>query len=71
MIYRSCSLILLILISFFTQGCSNQFWYDGLKANQRLQCQKGPASEYNECMERVVDESYNDYRVKQDDAQTN
>jgi len=70
MIYKKYTLMLFIVISCFIQGCTSQFWYDGLKANQRQQCLKGPASEYDECMERV-DESYNDYRSKKENTQDN
>ncbi len=70
MIYKKHYLMLIIVISVVSQGCTNQFWYDGLKANQRQQCLKGLASEYNDCMERA-DESYNNYRTKKEDAQGN
>ena len=59
--------VLFIFISLLAQGCSSQFWYDGLQAHQKLQCQKGPIAEYDECINRV-DETYNDYKAEKEAA---
>ncbi len=57
-----------MLLSFFSLGCTNQNWYEGLKSNQKLKCQQGPVSEYDECMKRIED-SYQDYKTKKQDAE--
>ncbi len=44
-------------------ACSNKQIYENIRQNQQLECQKGPESQYDECMARL-DESYESYTKK-------
>ena len=46
-------------------GCTNRQIYEGIQKNRQLQCQKGPASQYDECM-RSLSEPYESYRKKRE-----
>ena len=51
-------------------GCSNEQIYDEAQGNHRLDCQKLPQVQYEECMSQV-DEDYDAYsqKRKEDRAQ--
>lgn len=41
-------------------ACSNRAVYDSVQAHQRLECQKAPVSQQEECMQQV-EKSYEQY----------
>lgn len=43
-------------------GCTSQAWYESARQSAALECQKQPAGAYEECMSRVNQKSYEDYR---------
>lgn len=43
-------------------GCSTAAWYESARVSAELECQKQPAGAYEECMSRVNQKSYKDYR---------
>ncbi len=46
-------------------GCSNKEIYDNVQHNQRLECQKLPPSQYDDCMKKA-EESYDEYQRKKE-----
>ena len=51
---------LLISTSLLAQGCASRDWQQALKSNQKLQCQKLPPAEYNDCINQI-ERSFQDY----------
>ena len=56
-----CAVWLAIAIAL--TSCTNQYLYDAIQQNQRLECQERPLSEFDACME-AHSESYEDYQQK-------
>jgi len=54
-----------MLISLAAFACSNRQVYEAIQYNRQLECQKGPQSQYEECMERAG-ESYESYKKKRE-----
>ncbi|MBI3546917.1 MAG: hypothetical protein HY081_10095 [Gammaproteobacteria bacterium] len=54
---------LLILIAMCAQACTQRAWYEGVKQSHRNECNKGPASERDDCL-KGTDESYDEYQRK-------
>lgn len=50
-------------------ACAQQAWYEGIKQNQRQDCYKSPPGEREECLRRVGDKSYDDYRREKQETQ--
>lgn len=48
------------LLAINTTACSNRAVYETIQANNRLDCQKLPLSQQEECM-RQANKSYEDY----------
>lgn len=46
-------------------SCSNAQIYEAIRQNRKVECQKGPESQYDECMQRL-EESYESYKKKRD-----
>ncbi len=53
----------LLIIAAAAVGCSNQQIYDAAQGNHRLECQKLPQGQYEDCMAEIS-ESYEEYTRK-------
>ena len=49
-----------------SSGCTKENWYEGVKASHEAQCMKEPISEYDNCMEQLQEQSYEDYERDRD-----
>lgn len=58
-------LVSTVLIAPLT-ACSKQSWYTGAQSAKTSQCMKGPASEYEDCMQQSS-ESYDEYEKNRRD----
>lgn len=43
-------------------GCSTEAWYESAKRNAELKCQGLPQAAYEDCMSRVNQKSYQEYK---------
>ncbi len=59
--------LLIILLIIYIQACSSRQVYDSIQHSQKLECQKVPYSEYDECIERT-NESYDNYKQKREEV---
>lgn len=49
-------------------GCSRQAWYEAGQVNAELRCRQGPAAAYDDCMSRLNEKPYADYRREREAA---
>ncbi|MGP9799626.1 hypothetical protein [Rheinheimera sp. NSM] len=59
------TLILCLLLC--VSGCSNKAAYQNLQLNKQQQCMRGPAAEYDKCMQGM-DQSYEEYERQRREA---
>jgi hypothetical protein len=59
---RVLTAVALALPSLLASACSSQAWYEGARASAEAQCRAQPAGAYEECMSRLDQRSYEDYR---------
>jgi len=60
-------ILLLALLTISIQACSSRQMYNSMQYNRKLECQKVPSSDYDECIERT-NESYDKYKQKRDEV---
>lgn len=48
-------------------ACSNKAIYDNIQSNNRMDCEKLPLSQYDECIERA-EKSYDEYERERKEA---
>lgn len=65
---RAILILSLALSTLLMQSCGTEQVYEGLRNRQRIECQKLPKSELEECLKRV-DVNYEEYRQKRDEVQ--
>jgi len=56
-------IVCILLSPVFLNACSNKQMYNALQGREKVECQKLPQSQYEECMEQVS-ESYESYQSK-------
>lgn len=56
-----------IVTAIFLASCSNRAVYDALQGSGKLDCQKRPQGQYEECM-RDNDQSYDSYEKERESA---
>lgn len=61
-------LVLACFLPLLAAACSTQAWYEGARESARARCQGLPAGSYEECMSRVNEQSYGDYRRQREAA---
>ncbi|MEH6782971.1 MAG: hypothetical protein V7688_03765 [Alcanivorax jadensis] len=59
--------ILLLTAAILLSACSEKAVYDNIQLNNRLQCDKVPLSEYDDCMSRAG-KPYEDYERERQEA---
>lgn len=52
-----------VLILLLLAGCSSKGTYEGIQADNRIECSKLPPSQYDECIERA-NKSYEEYEYE-------
>ena len=58
---------LLFITTIFLTACSQKAVYDNIQLNNRIQCDKVPLSEYDDCMSRAS-KPYEDYERERQEA---
>lgn len=56
------TLTLVLLAATCITGCSTEAWYESAKRNAELRCQGLPQAAYDDCMARVNQKSYQEYK---------
>ncbi|MGI9296131.1 MAG: hypothetical protein ACR2PS_19275 [Pseudomonadales bacterium] len=54
------SIVLITLLGVSMAACSNRAVYENIQAHNRLECQKLPLSQQEECLQQA-DKSYDEY----------
>lgn len=63
------TLLLTVFICFTFQGCTYKAWYDGFQEGQRMECNRYESSnERQECLERVNNMTYEEYKEVREDS---
>lgn len=56
------TMIWVLSVALCVAGCSYQAWYESARLNAELKCQGLPQGAYEDCMARVNQKSYQDYK---------
>ena len=59
-----------IIVSIAIGACTTKQLYNELQHNQKLECEKLPPSQYDECMQEASD-SYEEYKREREDILNN
>jgi uncharacterized lipoprotein NlpE involved in copper resistance len=61
------TIISLVILTNIIVGCSNEQVYTAVQSNRRLECQKLPQGQYEECMKQY-DQPYGAYAKDRDEV---